>query len=68
LYNENVSIGRAILIHSGNKPSHTLGCLLPGSTNSIDFVGNSKNTTQAIYNQIRSIGVPNVKVVITEIK
>jgi RHS repeat-associated protein len=41
IYNSEVSQSRAILIHIGNYPSDTVGCLLPGKTLGIDFVGNS---------------------------
>ena len=40
-YNSSVPRSRAILIHQGNTPDNTVGCLLVGSTQSIDFVGNS---------------------------
>ncbi len=41
IYNSDVPQSRAILIHIGNYPSDTVGCLLPGKTLGVDFVGNS---------------------------
>ncbi len=53
--NEQVPTNRYILIHSGNLPSHTLGCLLPGRSyskvNGEYAVWNSGNT----LNSIRSL-------------
>ena len=38
-----------ILIHKGNYPKDTLGCILLGSTRSKDFVGNSSVTYNRVY-------------------
>ena len=38
LYNDEVPYDRAILIHSGNEPFETKGCLLPGPGHSTDKV------------------------------
>ncbi len=42
-----------ILIHSGNTPAHTLGCLMPGSEYRSNRVYNSRAATKALYNSIR---------------
>lgn len=62
LYNDEVSQSRAILIHPGNSPAHTLGCLLPGSSRSTDFVGGSKSKYLQLKNAINEVGVKNVVV------
>lgn len=45
---------RGILIHVGNYPDDSKGCLLPGSSRTIDFVGNSKITLPKITNYVAS--------------
>jgi hypothetical protein len=37
-----------ILIHAGNYPEDTSGCILPGKTKGNDFVGNSRKTMSEI--------------------
>jgi RHS repeat-associated protein len=59
LYLPNEGIGgkfdtRGILIHVGNYPDDSKGCLLPGSSRTIDFVGNSKITLPKITNYVAS--------------
>ena len=59
LYLPNEGIGgkfdeRGILIHRGNRPEDSNGCLLPGSSMTIDFVGDSKNTLHKITNYVAS--------------
>lgn len=61
LYNPIEGIGgkfdiRGILIHPGNYPKNSEGCLLPGSSYAPDFVGNSGNTLKNIMNYIVSTG------------
>ena len=53
VYNDAVSQNRGILIHAGNYPQDTRGCLLPGSTKGTDYVGSSNaklNTIKNFYN------------------
>ncbi|MRX69485.1 Chitinase class I [Flavobacterium resistens] len=66
VYNSDVSKDRAILIHSGNTADDTEGCLLPGSTRSVDFVGNSKNKLKEIFEYIEEKGIDNAKIIITQ--
>lgn len=47
---------RGILMHIGNYPDDTKGCLLPGSSYAPDFVGNSGNTLKNIMNYIVTTG------------
>ena len=59
LYLPNEGIGgkfdtRGILIHRGNYPDDSKGCLLPGSSRTIDFVGNSKIMLPQITNYVTS--------------
>ena len=50
VYNDDVSQERKILIHVGNYPKNTSGCLLPGVTKGTDYVGSSTSK----LNNIRS--------------
>jgi hypothetical protein len=60
LYNDQVpgdnsgALTRAILFHSGNKPSQTAGCLMPGFTRANDWVGDSVNAVNALNDYIDS--------------
>jgi predicted chitinase len=65
LYNSDVSIDRAILIHPGNSAEATEGCLLPGSSKSVDWVSNSRDKLTEINNYVNSIGIENAKIIIT---
>ena len=67
LYNENVAVDRAILIHVGNRGDETEGCLLPGTTASGTSVMHSKAMLQKIKKFIKGVGIRNVQLVITEI-
>jgi hypothetical protein len=42
-----------VRIHAGNRPEHTEGCLLPGRTKSVDFVGNSRVAYRALLAKIQ---------------
>lgn len=66
VYNSDVSKDRAILIHSGNTANDTEGCLLPGSTRSVDFVGKSKDKLNEIFDYIEEKGIDNAKIIITQ--
>ncbi|HMU14819.1 MAG: hypothetical protein JST41_09185 [Bacteroidetes bacterium] len=67
LYNADVPVERAILIHGGNRGKDTEGCLLPGTVAGGDYVTHSRDMLQAINKFVRKVGIKNVKVVITEI-
>ncbi|MEM9424908.1 MAG: DUF5675 family protein, partial [Spirochaetota bacterium] len=64
LYNDKVPRSRAILIHKGNYPTDTLGCLMPGNNTSTDFVGPSRPIYERIINHFRNVGVNGAKIVI----
>ena len=64
LYNDEVPRSRAILIHKGNYPTDTLGCLLPGSSSSTNFVGSSRPIFEKIINHFRNVGINGAKIVI----
>jgi len=67
LYNADVPIERAILIHGGNYAKDTEGCLLPGTGASKTYVTNSRAMLQMLNGFIRAKGVRNVRLVIVEI-
>lgn len=56
LYNSEVPKERAILIHIGNYPRDTDGCLLPGLTRETDVVWNSGTAMKRIRDHVKSIG------------
>ncbi|WP_375334374.1 DUF5675 family protein [Flagellimonas sp. C4] len=60
LYNDDVPQSRAILIHAGNIPRNTEGCLLPGSTRGTDRVGMSRPKLNELRLAIDEIGVENI--------
>ncbi|WP_072133278.1 DUF5675 family protein [Winslowiella iniecta] len=57
IYNENVSISRFILIHNGNYPVNTDGCLLIGGSRGVDFVGGSVVKLQELKTLLQSEGI-----------
>jgi len=60
LYNDDVPQSRAILIHAGNFPQNTEGCLLPGFTRGTDRVGRSRPKLNQLRIAIDEMGVENV--------
>ncbi|MGD8107917.1 DUF5675 family protein [Pantoea sp. FN0302] len=65
LYNAQVPLSRWILIHPGNEPSDTEGCLLPGRVKLFDRVEVSKTVYDRIKSFMLSKGINNFKVIIT---
>jgi len=66
LYNDDVPLSRAILIHSGNSDLDTEGCLLPGKSKSKDWVSSSKAKLKEINDYVTEIGIKNATIIITE--
>lgn len=66
LYNDQVPQSRAILIHAGNYPSNTDGCLLAGKTRDTDVVGASRGAIDELMQWIRERGIEDVRVVIKD--
>jgi hypothetical protein len=65
LYNSSVPLSRAILIHNGNYPRNSEGCLLVGGTKSLDFVGGSVPKLKALKEFIQAEGIENFTISIT---
>ena len=67
LRNDQVSASRLILIHSGNSPKDTLGCLLIGLAHAQDRVSNSVLALNQLREIIKDGGGPdNFELVISE--
>ena len=60
--NYQVSKKRLILIHPGNSPEDSMGCLLPGRIKSKDYISDSVSIFKSIKNLIEEKGIENVKV------
>lgn len=66
LFNDDVLADRYILIHIGNYPKDTDGCILLGSSKGEDFVGNSTNTVFAFYKLFENSDLTKIRIKITE--
>ena len=66
LFNDDVPADRYILIHIGNYPKDTDGCILLGSSKGKDFVGNSTSTIFAFYKLFENSDLTKIRVKITE--
>ena len=68
LYNDQVPQSRAILMHIGNYPGDTEGCLLPGSSIGPNFVGGSGPMINQIMNYFNQTGYTGATITIYDIK
>ena len=59
----NVPNFEGIRIHSGNSNHDTEGCILVGSTKIKDFVGNSRNTFNKLFEKLKKANNINIKIV-----
>ena len=55
IYNQQVPQGRYILIHSGNLPEHTEGCILLGNNHDARGVWNSRAALDEFMARLRSM-------------
>ena len=62
LSNNQVAASRAILIHNGNYPKNTDGCILVGCSRSKDFVGSSVKKLNKIRAAFKDIDIKNIRV------
>ena len=53
-----------ILIHRGNKPEDTKGCVLVGMKNQQDFVSNSTLALELLLKEIINLGAKNINLII----
>lgn len=65
LYNSQVAQGRYILIHNGNYPRDTDGCLLVGQTRGTDFVGQSVAMLRKLTEFLQRGGIETIQLSIT---
>ena len=64
--NNDVPKTRQILIHSGNYPSDTEGCLLPGTTKGKNLVNSSAAKTREIINHLLKCDLSSSTLIISE--
>ena len=50
----NVPGFEGVRIHSGNKSADTEGCILVGSSKSLNFIGNSRATFKSLFERIKT--------------
>jgi hypothetical protein len=62
--NENVSMDRKILYHSGNNGKQTEGCNMPGETINNGTIGGSRNKLMELREFINKEGIDKVKTII----
>ena len=53
-----------VLIHRGNKASHSKGCVLVGMTSKQDFVGNSTLAMDLLMKEVINLGGININLII----
>ena len=63
LWNESVPKSRYILIHTGNFPKDTAGCILVGDGHSAAGVTNSLKTYNALFKLAQKHGLQSVEIV-----
>lgn len=51
----NVPNYAGVRIHSGNKSTHTEGCILVGSSKSLNFIGNSRATYRSLFARMKKV-------------
>ncbi|HAF28643.1 MAG TPA: hypothetical protein DCG75_06305, partial [Bacteroidales bacterium] len=67
LYNDQVPQSRAILMHIGNYPGDTEGCLLSGSSIGVNFVSGSGSLINQIMNHFNQVGFNGATITILDI-
>ncbi|MBR0564798.1 hypothetical protein J5J83_01545 [Azoarcus sp. L1K30] len=65
LFNAVVPQSRYILMHNGNYPENTDGCLLVGKTRGTDFVSNSVAALNALKDFLNGVDIDQVNVIVS---
>lgn len=65
LYNDQVDYRRWVLIHVGNYPKDSDGCLLIGTTRGIDEIGTSKPRLKELLLYLQKVDITKVRVIIS---